>query len=396
MPVYTITDTQTGRTLDVRGDSPPTEEEAAAIFAAQPFDVRAQNAVMRKNMAAQPTEAEMQARAASEPWTGQAMLERAGQGLKGEAEGFGGGLLGLASLPVAAYSAIRHPVATAKTAGSAAAMLAVLAKQAADDPQGALSALKDAAIQFGSNPEAIGAAAGGVDAMIATPAILRAVKDTRVGQAIGAGLSNAADRIPGVPAARANFRSTAPVPAEDVVREMAGPAETPRELTKRLQVEHLANLGMTADEAKAAAFPDIVPVSKASPPVAEAVAPVASKAPVTIPIGRGETLAKGAAERTSGQMSETWVRSDIALVARRMKISLTPDQAASAATLVQKGASPIEAVQQVGGPALELSQRLGLPSEAEALANVAERNRTGRWRGSPNGKKILAKQNPPT
>jgi hypothetical protein len=36
MPVYTIKDEQTGRTLDVRGDSPPTQEEAAALFAANP------------------------------------------------------------------------------------------------------------------------------------------------------------------------------------------------------------------------------------------------------------------------------------------------------------------------------------------------------------------------
>lgn len=35
MPVYTITDTKTGRTMDVRGDSPPTSDEAAALFAQQ-------------------------------------------------------------------------------------------------------------------------------------------------------------------------------------------------------------------------------------------------------------------------------------------------------------------------------------------------------------------------
>ena len=35
MPAYTIKDPQTGRTLKVRGDSPPTEKELDDIFAAE-------------------------------------------------------------------------------------------------------------------------------------------------------------------------------------------------------------------------------------------------------------------------------------------------------------------------------------------------------------------------
>lgn len=38
MPVYTITDSKTGKTLDVRGDQPPTQAEAAALFAQQPTE----------------------------------------------------------------------------------------------------------------------------------------------------------------------------------------------------------------------------------------------------------------------------------------------------------------------------------------------------------------------
>jgi hypothetical protein len=36
MPIYNVTDTTTGRSLELKGDSPPTEQELIRIFAAQP------------------------------------------------------------------------------------------------------------------------------------------------------------------------------------------------------------------------------------------------------------------------------------------------------------------------------------------------------------------------
>ena len=35
MPVYEVTDPDTGQTLELEGDSPPTEQELEQIFAAQ-------------------------------------------------------------------------------------------------------------------------------------------------------------------------------------------------------------------------------------------------------------------------------------------------------------------------------------------------------------------------
>lgn len=53
MPTYTITDSQTGRTLRVQGDSPPTEEEAQQLFAASaPGLVAGTSEQMREQRAA--------------------------------------------------------------------------------------------------------------------------------------------------------------------------------------------------------------------------------------------------------------------------------------------------------------------------------------------------------
>ncbi len=208
----------------------------------KPFDVMAQNATMRANMAKQDVAANRQPES---EFTLSKMAGRAGAGVKGELEGAAAGLGGLAALPVAAYTAIRHPVATAKGLGTGVMLAGRMIGQAAENPGETLSAATDAATRFGTDPEKIGMAAGGLDVALATPAMIRGIQGTRIGQAVGTGLSSAVDRVPGVKEARSAWEASGPTPArtmtpipEGIGSSKAGP--TPLELTRMLKAENAA------------------------------------------------------------------------------------------------------------------------------------------------------------
>lgn len=213
-------------------DSPTelTDEQAYHAARSSPDAIHDQNAVMQANM-----EKQAGAGAAPSPWSRKAMGERALQGIKGEAEGAVAGLAGLASLPLAAYDAVRHPVNTARSLGTGLGGLLVMGKAALDDPQAALNTAGDLATKFGNSPEAIGAAAGGLDVALATPAIGRFVR----GKMISA-MAPAAE----APSALEQLRAAKPFI----------PMESPRDLTRRLRGEWIASQG-GIDAARAKAWP---------------------------------------------------------------------------------------------------------------------------------------------
>lgn len=259
MAKHTYDVTIGGDTYTVESDSPLSDSDAYTYAkqqhessiandpVAQRARIDATNAVARANMAKQPTEAELQARAKGEPWTNAAMLDRAKSGAKGEAEGFVGGLVAPLGL---LYHGIRHPLDTADAVGEGALALGGAAVNAATDPAGTYEDAKHAVVRFASDPENIGATAGGIGAMIAAPRITKAIKSTKLGQAVVAGVSDAVNRIPGVKAARAFY---APAPAK-VVKPTAAAAKAAAEAAR------LAENGVvpTADAAAASGLEDRV------------------------------------------------------------------------------------------------------------------------------------------
>lgn len=215
-------------TIDKLHAAGASDEEITAIIKekyGKPFDVNAQNATMRQNMTAQDAAATREPASQWSPW---AMGGRALSGIKGEAEGVVGGLAGLAALPVAAYTALRHPIATAKGIGTGAVLAGRMVQQAADNP----SDMVDAAKRFGSNPENIGALAGGLDVALATPAITRAIGGTRLGRAVTTGISSAVDRVPGMKEARSAWNASAPAAA---TTQAPQPVMSPLELTRSMK-----------------------------------------------------------------------------------------------------------------------------------------------------------------
>lgn len=259
MPKHTYDVTIGKDTYAVESDNELTDAQAYQYAKSQvPFDVKAQNATARRNMAAQPTEAEMQARGASEPWTTTAMLDRAKAGVKGEAEGFGGGL---AAPLLLGYHVLRHPVDSADEAAQAALALGVAGAHAVAHPIDTYNAAKPAVLRFAQNPENIGMVAGGLDAALATPALISAAKGTKVGQAVSAGVSDALDRVPGVRAARAVLHPPTPKPA---VVKIAKPTAAAAE------AERLATAGVVPNADAAASNPAIA-------------APTQTRTPYTLP-----------------------------------------------------------------------------------------------------------------
>lgn len=200
-----------GKTLTLEGDEQPTDAEV---------EQHAKDAGVELQLAKPSTPAETLAAlqeankkplpptpTLSDEFTPAKVGQRALAGAKGEAEGFAGGL----AAPVLALGyAIRHPVDAVEGAGTAALGLGLAGYHAITHPSETYDKAKTAALQLGMNPEAIGAVAGGADAMIASPAILKGLKGTRVGKAVVAGVSDAANRIPGVSAARAAYAPPAP------------------------------------------------------------------------------------------------------------------------------------------------------------------------------------------
>lgn len=140
-------------------------------------------------------------------FTPQKMGDRALSGLKGEAEGFAGGI----AAPVAALGyGVLHPVDAAKGAAVGVAGAGAVAADAVTHPSQTWDAAKHVAMTIASDPEHIGQVAGGLDAALATPSLLKVASGTRLGSAVSAGVSDAANKIPGVRAARAAWASAAP------------------------------------------------------------------------------------------------------------------------------------------------------------------------------------------
>lgn len=200
-------------TIDQLHAAGASDEEVTSLIRekyGKPFDVHAQNTTLRANMAKQSVAANEHAlQDAAAPASNAALLDNGVQGAKGEAAGFGAGI---AAPFLLLGHAVRHPVDTVDEAAMAAAALAVGAHKAAADPAGTYDAAKQAVVRFATNPTAIGAAAGALDgglvlggAGATRPGLVSALADTKAGQAVAAGVSDAANRIPGVKAARAVF-----------------------------------------------------------------------------------------------------------------------------------------------------------------------------------------------
>lgn len=297
-----------------------TDEEITGIIKekyGKPFDVNAQNATMRQNMTAQDAAA---SRPPASEFTLSKIGERAGAGLKGEVEGAAGGLLGLASLPMVGLSAIRHPMDTAKALGVGAVMAGGAAKHAYDNPGDTWSAATDAATRFATDPEKIGALAGGTGVALAAPALTRAAASTRLGQAATVGLSSAANRIPGIKEARTAWAASAPIApaaptaAADAIQPMKASdflsslqemapadrqaamaartaavketAESPLEVTRRMRAENRA--ATSPEAAERVPHPAL---ARTNPAAAPAIEPMASHPPnvadanVSTPLG---------------------------------------------------------------------------------------------------------------
>lgn len=228
MPKHTYAVTIGPDTYDVGSDSELTDAQAYEFANAQHEQSmtpaqrleRLQTA-NAKSLPAQPS--------MGDEFTPTKMGERALAGLKGEAKGFVGGV----AAPVLALGyAMRHPVDAAEKAGQAALGLGAMGYQAVTHPSETYDAAKGAVLRLGANPEAIGEVAGGIGAGLAIPPITKAALGTRAGQAVAAGVSEAANRIPGVEAARKVYAVVpAVVPAKAglpprLVKTGAGPGGT--------------------------------------------------------------------------------------------------------------------------------------------------------------------------
>lgn len=184
-------------TIDTLHAAGATDDEVTSIIRekyGKPFDVTAQNATMRANMAAQSEAAnEHVLRDSAAPWSTANMLDRAKAGVRGEVKGVVAGSLGPA---LALASAVRHPLNTMDTLGELGLGGLAFANKAVDDPMGTARGVVDtggrALHAVANNPEAIGGAAGGVMGAAMLPAAFRFARTTDLGQ----GALEAAERIP--------------------------------------------------------------------------------------------------------------------------------------------------------------------------------------------------------
>jgi hypothetical protein len=168
-----------------------------------------------------------------------AMVDRAVAGAKGEVKGFAGGL----AAPVLLLGhALRHPIAAADEAEQAALGLGAAAYNAVRHPVDTYNSVAPAVVRFATDPENIGMAAGGVDAALAAPSLTKAAKATRVGKAVSAGVSAAANKIPGVEAARevlAADRALPPLSADEKAAELSRAAELEAAAKEKMHGEAL-------------------------------------------------------------------------------------------------------------------------------------------------------------
>lgn len=244
MPVYRIDIGD--HTYRVESDRELSDQQAYDAARSSPAAVQDQNEVMRANMAKQAGAGE-----ASSPWSPSAIGKRAVEGLKGEAEGFGVGLIGAATLPFAVahagYQAVRHPLETAQSAIKGMYVLGNMADTALSNPRDTLNTVTDVASKVGSDPRMIGRIAGG----------------------IGAGIAAGT--------ARGVLRRALPMAEESgVLTGVRSTAETPLELTRRLATENRAKYG-GLDAAKELAFPSASTAVSAAPTVVQPIAEAAAK-----------------------------------------------------------------------------------------------------------------------
>lgn len=150
-------------------------------------------------------------------------------------------------------------------------------------------------------------------------------------------------------------------PAADLALTFVGIPHGTRRVAKA--AVGLMNRSTPAVEAAPAVAAPVSPAASVPEAVAPPVAPVVH-APVETPIAApppsppaapavtsqaGDTIALPWANRTKGQQSPSWVRSDLGIAARRSNATLTEPQYAEAADLVKAGRSPVDAVAEIAG-----------------------------------------------
>lgn len=95
------------------------------------------------------------------------------------------------------------------------------------------------------------------------------------------------------------------------------------------------------------------------------------------------TASPTAAPQTMVQGSPFYINkalNELAIEARRAKITLSPIDYNDLVTVVKAGATPkaaVEALASTKSPSGELAKRLGTPSDADVAASVSRKNATG-------------------
>lgn len=261
LKVYTVE--IDGKQYDLEGDHPPSEAEArSAIGSHQSVDPTAAATAAWKPP---PTLAD--------EFTPRKIGERALSGLKGEAEGVMGGL----TAPVAALGYFGlHPIDATKGAAAGIAGAGALGLRAIQHPSDAYQSAKDMLTRIGSDPESIGQVAGSTIAAIATPTLIKAAKGTRIGQAVEAGVSDAANKIPGVKAARDAYAASAPASATSAA---SAPAIDPIDAELRARGLDPSRI-KSVSQGAAQGAPNLktVPLRPIAAEAAPAVAPVPNRA----------------------------------------------------------------------------------------------------------------------
>lgn len=134
-------------------------------------------------------------------------------------------------------------------------------------------------------------------------------------------------------------------------------------------------------EVRAAARAQAATPAPAAAPVAPASAPPETPVAQTSPA----SAATPAPSPTVRGLSDPQIDRFVANQATRQGVTLTDSEAAHLRALVkERGISPAQAVATLkavkADPSSVLASRLGLPSDADVSAAVADRNATGRWR----------------
>lgn len=203
-------------------DAGESEDNIATVIKSwTPFDVKAQNATMQKNMAAQSGAGKPESQ-----WTLGSMAERGAQGLLGTAEGVVSGVTAPLAL---AYAAARHPVDTGMGALALGGEAIKGVRDIYNAPGESFDALKDAALAGAADPRTVGRVVG----MAAAPRVTGMAVDTPLGKAAVAGTKDLALRVPGMQTALKVYqeaKGTAPVNAPKAVKAVKPPPTVEEQL----------------------------------------------------------------------------------------------------------------------------------------------------------------------